>query len=281
VRVGVSIPNRHPDADVVVPYALAVAREAGRGGADLLMVGDKRSESQPLAQGAPLLGRLLAEAHGVPDVAALFLASLWDEGHLLDTIGTLSALAVADGARLTAVLALGRSGRPAADRIQALEGAVEAVRALPVPGRSELGHAPPVWLAAERPAAVRRAAMLGDGWIANAGYDLAALDRQLEVVRCAGPPERFRLAVRRDIVCGSSDADALEEGRRLLATGYRGFGPGTLVAGDPRRCAAELRRLADLGFDTVVVRPASLDPTSGVESVRRLLGEAVAVLEDA
>ncbi|HEY8524061.1 MAG TPA: LLM class flavin-dependent oxidoreductase [Acidimicrobiales bacterium] len=320
MRFGVSVPNRHPRPDLVVPYALAVAREADRAQADLLMVGDKHAVAEPLAQGPPLLGRLVGEAPGVRAFAALFLAPLWAPLHLAETIGTLAGLAAAAGRPLVPVLALGRRDggaaaleRPASGRVAALVRAIHRVRALAAGGGGDaaaggagrvaaeegaaggralgglatsactLAPVERVWVAAERAPAVRRAGRLADGWLANAHHPLAELAIQCRALPEPAPGGRggFTRAVRRDVICTANATDAREQAEALTAAGYRGFGPGALVAGDPAGCAAEVRRLAELGFDTVVVRPASPDPAAGAASVARFLAEVPAHLEHA
>jgi alkanesulfonate monooxygenase SsuD/methylene tetrahydromethanopterin reductase-like flavin-dependent oxidoreductase (luciferase family) len=135
---------------------------------------------------------------------------------------------------------------------------------------------PPVWIGAKVDAAIRRAAMLGDGWFASANDGLAALRRQIAVYREAvaqadRPPGEVVL-LRDGFVADSAEAArAALEGPMLAKYGEYDDWKSTsadadryapsyaealprLVAGSPAECVEQVARYAALGVTTLVLR---------------------------
>jgi alkanesulfonate monooxygenase SsuD/methylene tetrahydromethanopterin reductase-like flavin-dependent oxidoreductase (luciferase family) len=165
---------------------------------------------------------------------------------------------------------------------------------------------PPIWIAANADAAVRRAARLGLPWHVNAHADHATVERQVglyrEAAREAGHVPDVALPMERELYCAPTRAQALEEAAGYLEAKYAtyaGWGqdrvlPGAarfpasfeelardrFIVGSPEDCVRELRRYARLGVGSCHLRmnwpgmPASLSR----RSLERFAAEALPAL---
>lgn len=233
-------------------------------GARVVLLGDRApSDAAAVRSHDMLVAAALGTLRPGTTAGMLFLAPDWPRHLLLRSTRTLVELAARCGVEPSVALAAGRPGRgtdtsasPEQTRAVQLDGAIQALRTDPT------ARHVPVWVPAERGRALVRAGSVGDVWLANAQYLTVELARQIEVVReaadAAGVPVPSS-AVRRDVVCASTDAEADRLAREALAAGYRGgkLGREALVVGSPARCEQQIEDLASLGFDTVLVRPVA------------------------
>jgi alkanesulfonate monooxygenase SsuD/methylene tetrahydromethanopterin reductase-like flavin-dependent oxidoreductase (luciferase family) len=162
---------------------------------------------------------------------------------------------------------------------------------------------PPVWLAANRDVAVRRAARLADAWLMNPHATLSTLERQLvlfrETRRALGRPEAREIPLIRECYVAPRRADAWAEARPFLETKYQAYrqweqdralpagerfdleftalARDRFLIGDPESVREEVERLRErLGVTTLILRVQ----WPGLEQARvlrtlRLLGERV------
>jgi alkanesulfonate monooxygenase SsuD/methylene tetrahydromethanopterin reductase-like flavin-dependent oxidoreductase (luciferase family) len=285
VRLGVSLRSGYlvDDARTGARWMIEQARASRDAGLDSLFVGDHHAVPVPYYQNTPMLGRLLAEWGDRP-TGALYLLPLWNPVLLAEQVGTLAAIAagrfilqcaVGGGdAQFTAMGADIRRRAPdferALDVVRRLGAGeeVDGVRIAPVPPeRLE------VWIGGHAPAAIDRAARLGDGWLAGpestpdqAGSLAAAyLDRAAAHGRTPAA-----VAIRRDVHVGADDADGERVAGPVMARGYRGFDPAACVVGGPGHVAAQLRALAALGYTDVIVRHLVDDQQEVLASTERL-----------
>src|SRR5471030_2146181 len=222
-----------------------------------------------------MLGRVLAE-WGERPVGALFLLPLWHPVLLAEQVGTLASLTPG---RFILQCALGGGdeqfggmGVPLRGRVARFESTLDVLRRLlageevttdePLPVRAARGGPLPpepvdVWIGASAPAAIDRAARLGDGWIAAPGTTPAEAAAQIEQYRsCSavhGRPVGVT-AIRRDIHVGADPADARRVAGPILAHGYRGLPPDALVVGGAAEVSTAFADLGELGFSHVLVR---------------------------
>jgi alkanesulfonate monooxygenase SsuD/methylene tetrahydromethanopterin reductase-like flavin-dependent oxidoreductase (luciferase family) len=241
----------------------------------------------------PLLARLAAES-GEMRLVATFVLPVQHPVELAETTGTLDAIS---GGRLTVMAARGYreeeyaafgvaraeasarmrecldcaralwSGRPVDfdGRYYHLRGAVVATPPLQRP--------PPVWIAADGDAGVRRAARWGLPWCINGHADLATLERQVALYReeagAAGHDADRPLPMARELYCAPTREEALAGAARYLGGKYEVYAawgqdkelPGRpsfeqsfealaadrFIVGSPEDCARELRRYLALG----------------------------------
>jgi alkanesulfonate monooxygenase SsuD/methylene tetrahydromethanopterin reductase-like flavin-dependent oxidoreductase (luciferase family) len=295
VRLGASLRSGYliDDARTGARWMVEQARASRDAGLDSLFVGDHHAVPIPYYQNTPMLGRLLAEWGDRP-AGALYLLPLWNPVLVAEQVGTLAAIAagrfilqcaVGDGDAQFAAMGAdirrrGRDFERALDVVRRLGAgeSVEDVRIAPVPPEPL-----EVWVGGHGPAAIDRAARLGDGWLAGpeatperAGR-LASTYLDRAAVHGRAPAA---VAIRRDVHVGADDADAARVAGSVLAGGYRGFDPAACVTGGPERVADQLRALAALGFTDVIVRHLVDDQREVLASTARL-AEVRAAIADA
>jgi len=266
-------------------------RAARDAGLDSLFLGEHHATGGAYYQNVPMLGRVLAEWGDRP-AGALFLLPLWHPVLLAEQVGTLASMA---SGRFILQCALGGGedqfggmGVPLRGRVSRFESTLEVLRRLlageevttqePLTLRAaRSGPLPPepvdVWIGASAPAAISRAAQLGDGWIAAPGLTLAEAAQQIEDYRtfCAahGRPVGVT-AIRRDVHVGSDLADARRVAEPILAGGYRGMPPEALVIGGVAQVSATFADLDDLGYSHILVRHLADDQREVLASYERL-----------
>jgi alkanesulfonate monooxygenase SsuD/methylene tetrahydromethanopterin reductase-like flavin-dependent oxidoreductase (luciferase family) len=266
-------------------------RAARDAGLESLFLGEHHATGGTYYQNAPMLGRLLAEWGDRP-AGALFLLPLWHPVTLAEQVGTLASLT---SGRFILQCALGGGadqfggmGVPLLGRVARFESTLATLRRL-LAGEvvttnephslraARSGPLPPepvdVWIGASAPAAIERAARLGDGWIAAPGLTPAQAARQLEHYRssCAAldrPPGVT--AIRRDVHVGADTRDAWRVADPILAHGYRGLPPESLVIGGAAEVSQAFADLGELGYSHVLVRHLADDQGEVLASYERL-----------
>lgn len=283
-------------------YAVAEARTGARwmvervsaardAGLESLFLGEHHSTGGSYYQNVPMMGRLLAEWGDRP-AGALFLLPLWHPVLLAEQVGTLASLTPG---RFILQCALGGGedqfggmGVPLRGRVARFESTLSVLRRLlageevstdePLSIRAaRSGPLPPepvdVWIGASAPGAIDRAARLGDGWIAAPGLTPAEAARQLEEYRsrCAAHDRPVGVtAIRRDVHVGTDQADARRVADPILAGGYRGLPPESLVVGGVGQVSAAFADLGDLGYSHVLIRHLADDQSEVLASYERL-----------
>ncbi len=285
MRLGVSLRSGYlvDDPRTGARWMIEQARASRDAGLDSLFLGDHHGVPVPYYQNTPMLGRLLAEWGDRP-AGALYLLPLWNPVLLAEQVGTLAAIAAgrfimqcALGGRDAQFTAMGADVRR---RGPAFERALDVVRRLAAGDEVDgvrIAPVPPdpleVWIGGHAPAAIDRAARLGDGWLAGpeATVDQA---RTLIAAYLDGAAAHGRtpaaVAIRRDVHVGADDGDAERVAGPVLARGYRGFDATACVVGGSQRVADQLRALAALGYTDVIVRHLVDDQREVLASTARL-----------
>ena len=295
IRIGVSLRSSFDGIDARTGGRWMVERATAARDArlDSLFVGDHHATGSLYFQNTAVLGRLLAAWN--PDVAgALFLLPLWNPVLVAEQIGTLAALTEGRfvmqcgiGAGRAQFAAMGVDVK---DRRRLFEHHLAVVRALlageevdgvriaPVPAEPV-----DVWIGATAPAAIERAARLGDGWLAAPALTLEQAAGQIDSYRaaCDGLGRPVGAAViRQDVHVGASSSDARAATDEIIARGYRGFDPAALAVGSIAEVTDRFGRLAAMGYDEVSVRHLVDDQAQVLASLERL-GEVRAQLDRA
>jgi alkanesulfonate monooxygenase SsuD/methylene tetrahydromethanopterin reductase-like flavin-dependent oxidoreductase (luciferase family) len=162
---------------------------------------------------------------------------------------------------------------------------------------------PPIWLAANGDAGVKRAARLADTWLINPHTTLPTLERQLTLFhaerRAAGRPAAAEIPLLRECYVTDSRAGAFAEARPILEPKYKAYqrweqdkalpqgetwsdafeelARDRFVIGDPVRVREEIARYRErLGVTSMMFRLQwpGMDQERVLRSIR-LLGEQV------
>jgi alkanesulfonate monooxygenase SsuD/methylene tetrahydromethanopterin reductase-like flavin-dependent oxidoreductase (luciferase family) len=295
MRLGISIGTTFASTDhrEGPKSVLEQARTASGAGLDSLSLGDHHSTG-PTAyvQQVPMLGRILAEWDHRP-AGCLFLVPLWHPVLMAEQIGTLAAMA--SGPFIVQTGLGGGSaqframGAALSERGRRLEEGIVVVQAL-LRGEivssalwgieeARIAPRPPQatewWIGGAAPAAVDRAARLGDCWYGNADLtpQTAAATIALYREACARHGrEPTRIPIRKDVFVADTRAEADKVGDALMDAGYRGFERAAVAYGDPDAVAEQLAPFGDLGFTDVIIRIMPVGSDAGLRSVE-LAGE--------
>ena len=293
MHIGVSERSSCEVADVRAGARWMVerVRAARDAGLESLFLGDHHSSGGAYYQNVPMLGRLLGEWRDRP-AGALFLLPLWHPVLLAEQVGTLASLTTG---RFILQCALGGGedqfggmGVPLRGRVERFESTLAVLRPLlageevtvdePLSIRAaRAGALPPepvdIWIGASAPAAIDRAARLGDGWIAAPGLTPAEAARQVEAYRAACEAHGRPLgvtAIRRDVHVGANRADARRVADPILAQGYRGLPSESLVVGGAAEVSQAFAELGEMGYTHVLVRHLADDQGEVLASYQRL-----------
>jgi alkanesulfonate monooxygenase SsuD/methylene tetrahydromethanopterin reductase-like flavin-dependent oxidoreductase (luciferase family) len=292
IRIGVSLRSSYAgiDARTGARWMVEQATAARDARLDSLFVGDHHAIGSPYYQNTAVLGRLLAAWN--PEVAgALFLLPLWNPVLAAEQIGTLAALT--EG-RFVMQCGIGAGhqqfsamGVEVKDRRRRFEHHLAVVRALLAGEEVDGVRIAPVptepvdaWIGASAPAAIERAARLGDGWLGAPSLTLEQAAQQIDAYRaaCDGLGRPMGAAViRQDVHVGSSSTDAGAAAGEIVARGYRGFDPAALAVGSIAEVTDRFDRLADMGYEEISVRHLVDDQAQVLASLERL-GEVRAQL---
>ncbi len=277
----------------------------------------------------PFLARLMAEAGEMTTGLGVLLINLHNPVYVAETVATLDTIA-----RGNFVFGVGLGYRgvefdafrvPKGSRVARFEECLDLVRRLlsgeAVTHESDVCKldgvrmnirpvqrpAPPVWIAANSDAAVRRAARLGDAWFVNPHSTMETIRRQMELYRteldAAGKPFPKELPVIKEIFCAKDRATALELAGPYLAGKYKDYASwgqddampedetfdqsfddlirGRFVLGSPEECYEQLRPYwEEVGANHLVFRThwAGMPLATALHSMRMISDELLPAL---
>ena len=293
MRIGISIASAYAADDVRdgAQRMIDRAKAASAAGLDSLFVGDHHVTPTPYYQNTPILGRLLAE-WDTRDAGALFLLPLWNPVLAAEQISTLACIAKG---KFIMQCGLGRDdwqfnamGADIRFRPSAFEQSLDSLRRLwrgetvSLDGRwkfqdAKISPLPPqpieVWIGASAPAAIDRAARLGDAWLADPSMTLEEARKALNIYRQAlashDKPEPATVPIRRDVYVAEDDRDAVATRDLIARKGYRGFNQDALVIGTADEVAEKLTGFEEAGYTDIIIRNLHSDPEKAVASTER------------
>jgi alkanesulfonate monooxygenase SsuD/methylene tetrahydromethanopterin reductase-like flavin-dependent oxidoreductase (luciferase family) len=286
---------------VSVPDLVAQVRAARDGGfTSLWLPHHYLVAPMQMLQPMPLLGYLVPETKGMTIGMDILLLPLLNPVHVAEEWATLDVLS--EG---RAVLGVGLGyrpdefaafGLPIAERAARTAESIRLIRRLwdeervsfqgkfyAVEGaglsiRPVQPGGPPIWLAAQVDAALRRAARLADGWLIVPSSTIATVRGQMDAYRearhAAGKTGDAPAALTRECYIGSSHKAAFAECREALEWKYgayaswglekaepakqdfEAFARDKFLIGDEASVKEEIARYREqLGVDTLIVRP--------------------------
>jgi alkanesulfonate monooxygenase SsuD/methylene tetrahydromethanopterin reductase-like flavin-dependent oxidoreductase (luciferase family) len=250
LRLGLFLAAQHPegrDAREAMADHVEQAGLARELGLSSVMAGQHfLSDPYQMAQPIPLLARVAAAAEGMTIGPGVLLLPLLNPLQVAEEIATLDAIAggrvalgVGIGYRDVELAAFGVTDKPSkvfADKLDVVKRllAGETVTAsgpgytLDGARLSLLPSGPvPIWVAANRDAAVRRAARVGDAWLMNPHTTLDELERQHRVFLAAreeaGLPAPEEIPALREVCVAPTDEEAMLLAGRHLAGKYAAY----------------------------------------------------------
>lgn len=301
MRYGIFVSAQHPAGDdpaVRLAEHLEQVRFVRDTGFHSVVAGHHYlSAPYQMLQPVPLLSRLAAESGDLRLVAGILLLPLLNP---LDVAEQAATLDVLTGGRFVLGVGLGyRDEENAAfdlppERVRVFREKLDVVRRL-LEGEevTASGHGyrlegarltlrpiqrprPPIWMAANSDAAVRRAARLADTWYVNPHTTLAEVERQLALFRAERGSEPAELPLMREACVAPTDEEALALAEPYLAPKYAAYvdwgqsdvlppsdtlrrewdelHAGRFVLGSPETAREQIRALRDLGVTELVLR---------------------------
>lgn len=254
MKIGVFITNQHQlDKDMVsaLDEQFAMVRLARDKGWDSVFTGQhylNEGNNQQL-QPVPFLARLQAEAGHMTCGLGILLIPIHNPVYIAETVASLDVICRGNfifGVGMGYVQREFDAFRvPIEERVKRFTGHLELVKRLwrgePVTHEDESTKLvnvrmnlrpvqkphPPIWVAANQDAAVRRAARVGDAWMLNPHATLETLARQIALFRAerqaAGLGVPHAVPCVREIVCARNQAEALELAGPYLAAKYHAY----------------------------------------------------------
>jgi alkanesulfonate monooxygenase SsuD/methylene tetrahydromethanopterin reductase-like flavin-dependent oxidoreductase (luciferase family) len=250
-----------------------------------------------MLQPVPLLARLAAEAGDLRVGAGILLLPLLNPVAVAEEAATLD---IVTGGRFVLGVGLGYRdeenaafGVPA-ERVRVFREKLDVVRRL-LEGEkvTASGHGyrlegarlaprplqrprPPIWMAANGDAAVRRAARLADTWFVNPHASVAEVERQVELFRGERGSDPNELPMLREVCIAPTEEEALAVARPYLAPKYEAYvnwgqsdvlpptdtlrrewdelRAGRFIVGTPATASEQIRALSELGVTELVLR---------------------------
>jgi len=276
-------------------------------------------------QPIPTLARLAADARGMQLGTGVILLPLHHPVDVAEQLATLDVISdgrlifgAGLGYRDVENLALGHDPKGRVGRLVeglelverlwrgepvTYEGRHFSLRGVRISMRPLQNPRPPIWLAANGDAGVRRAARLGDAWLMNPHATLATLERQLELFRSTrrevGRPPAVETPLIKECYVAPDAATAMTEAAALIGAKYGAYrrweqdkalpagesfdasfedlARDRFILGDPVRAAEEIARYRErLGVTTMIFRLQwpGMDHEKVMRSIR-LLGHKV------
>lgn len=236
-------PERDP-ADAVEEH-LALVRAARDAGLDSVLVSQHfLTEPYAMLQPMPLLGRLAAESGEMRLGTGVLLVTLLNPVEVAEQAATLDVLT---GGRFVLGVGLGyrdeersafgvpeRAAQVFIDKVDVIRRLLTGEEVTAAGPGYRLEHArltlrpvqrprPPIWMAANTDAGVRRAARHADAWIVNPHARVAELAAQMAEYRRARGPAPYTVPVSREVCVAPTDLEAVGIARAHLVKKYSSY----------------------------------------------------------
>jgi alkanesulfonate monooxygenase SsuD/methylene tetrahydromethanopterin reductase-like flavin-dependent oxidoreductase (luciferase family) len=320
MQYGLYVAAQHPEGANPGRYLsehLEQVRFARDNGFDSVFAGQHfLSAPFQMLQPTPLLARLAAESGDLTIGSGIFLAALLNPVELAEQVATLDIIC---GGRFVLGAGLGYRDEEnmafglTSHRVRVLEEKLDIVRRLLEGERvTATGHGyrledaklslrslseprPPIWLAANSDAAVRRAARLADTWFVNPHTTVDELERQLALFKTERGTMPSELPAIREVCVRRTDEEAIDVARPFLDRKYKAYvrwgqsealpptdtlrqeweelREGRFIVGSPETAAAQIRQHRDrLGINHLVFRAQwpGMSHREAMETLRQL-----------
>jgi len=278
MKLGLCVNTQGPvgmDMAARVPELVAQVRCARESGfSSLWFPQHYLTAPMPMFQLSAMLPYLMAEAKGMTVGSDIVILPLLNPVAVAEEAATLDVLS---GGKYILGVGLGYReeefeafGIPLSERVPRLGESVALIRRLWAEERvthqgkfyrvtnAGLGIRPvrpegvPIWFAAQVPAAIKRAATLGDGWLILPSTSLEELVPLMKLyrdtLRQLGKPDPTELPINRECYVGTSQATALDECRTALKAKYAAYASWGLEGQDSADHDAAFEKMARESF---------------------------------
>lgn len=300
IPVGMSLPHRSPDPIDMATVRRVAERAEALGFSDLWVTENTLDHVFSFDPGL-ILTYAAAVTSRIRLGVAVVVLPVHNPSHVANQFATLDY--VSNG-RAILGLGLGREHHyaefqiPMERRVRRFREGVEIVKALWTQPRVDYAGSfyrldgagmvikpvqkphPPIWLGGNHPDAVRRAAKLGDGWIAAGGSTTGAFGQSVEILRAeldklGRDPAKFPISKRVFLSVAERAEVAKAELDRWFSLVYRR--PGGADAGDihgtPAQVREQLEALVAAGANHLLVNPVCRH-VEQVEALAEVVGLA-------
>jgi alkanesulfonate monooxygenase SsuD/methylene tetrahydromethanopterin reductase-like flavin-dependent oxidoreductase (luciferase family) len=328
MRYGLWVSAQHPEGVNPGRYLgehLEQVRFARDNGFDSVFAGQHfLSDPFQMLQPTPLLARLAAESGDLTVGSGVFLAALLNPVELAEQVATLDIIC---GGRFVCGVGLGYRDEEnmafglTSHRARVLEEKLDVVRRLLEGERvTAAGHGyrlkdaklslrslsdprPPIWLAANSDAAVRRAARLADTWFVNPHTTVDELERQVALFKTERGIMPSELPAIREVCVRRTDEEAINVSRPFLDRKYKAYvrwgqsealpptdtlrreweelREGRFIVGSPETAAEQIRQHRDrLGITHLVFRAQwpGMSHEEAMETLRQLSDAVIPIV---
>jgi len=298
IPVGMSLPHRSPDPIDMATVRRVAERAEALGFSDLWVTENTLDHVFSFDPGV-ILTCAAAVTTRIRLGVAVVVLPVHNPSHVASQFATLDYVS---GGRAILGLGLGREHHykefqvPMEHRVRRLREGVEIIKALWTQEKVDYAGSlyrldgagmvlkpvqkphPPIWLGGNHPDAVRRAARLGDGWMAAGGSSTAAFAKSVQMLRAeleklGRNPTAFPTSKRVFLSAAERPDIAKAELDRWFSVVYRR--PGGADAGDiygtPAQVREQLEALVAAGANHLLVNPVGRY-TEQVEALAEVVG---------
>ena len=300
IPIGMSLPHRSPDPIDMVSVRRVAERAEALGFSDLWVTENTLDHVFSFEPGV-ILSYAAAVTTRIRVGVSVAVVTVHNPSHVAHQFATLDYMS---GGRAILGIGLGREHHykefqvPVEHRVRRFRESVEIIKALWTQPKVDYHGSiyrlegagmvlkpvqephPPIWLGGDHPAAVRRAAAIGDGWMGSGGSSIASFGKSVPILRAeleklGRDPGKFPLSKRVFLSVDERPDVARAELERFFATAYRDASRAGAsgLHGTPEQVREGLEALVAAGANHLLVNPVGRYAEQ-VEALAEIVGLA-------
>jgi probable F420-dependent oxidoreductase len=282
IPIGMSLPHRSPDPIDMASVRRVAERAEALGFSDLWVTENTLDHVFSFEPGV-ILSYAAAVTTRIRVGVSVAVVAVHNPSHVAHQFATLDYVS---GGRAILGIGLGREHHytefqvPVEHRVRRFRESVEIIKALWTQPKVDYHGSiyrlegagmvlkpvqkphPPIWLGGDHPAAVRRAAAIGDGWMGSGGSSIASFGKSVPILRAeleklGRDPGKFPLSKRVFLSVDERPDVARAELERFFATAYRDASRAGAsgLHGTPEQVREGLEALVAAGANHLLVNP--------------------------
>ncbi len=300
IPIGMSLPHRSPDPIDMASVRRVAERAEALGFSDLWVTENTLDHVFSFEPGV-ILSYAAAVTTRIRVGVSVAVVAVHNPSHVAHQFATLDYVS---GGRAILGIGLGREHHytefqvPVEHRVRRFRESVEIIKALWTQPKVDYHGSiyrlegagmvlkpvqkphPPIWLGGDHPAAVRRAAAIGDGWMGSGGSSIASFGKSVPILRAeleklGRDPGKFPLSKRVFLSVDERPDVARAELERFFATAYRDASRAGAsgLHGTPEQVREGLEALVAAGANHLLVNPVGRYAEQ-VEALAEIVGLA-------